>query len=56
MVVAWLVLSTVLVVNMTAFGNGDLDQRMKTFASMLAETASASTGGDAELQRRLATA
>lgn len=56
MVVAWLVLSTVLVVNMTVFGSGDLDQRMKTFASMLAETASSSTSDDAELQRRLATA
>ena len=58
MVVAWLVLSTLLIVNMTAFGDGDLDQRMKTFASMLAETASASveTGDDAELQRRLSNA
>lgn len=60
MVVAWLVLSSWLVVQMTSFGDGDLDQRMKTFASMLAETASSSviakTGGDAELQRRLATA
>lgn len=60
MVVAWLVLSTWLVVQMTSFGDGDLDQRMKTFANMLAETASASaninTDGDAELQRRLAAA
>ncbi|WP_339079323.1 ATP-binding protein [Pseudomonas sp. TMP9] len=60
MVVAWLVLSTWLVVQMTSFGDGDLDQRMKTFASMLSETASGSatvnSGGDAELQRRLGNA
>lgn len=56
MVVAWLVLSTWIVVGMMAFGDGDLDQRMKTFASMLAETASASTDNNGELRRRLAAA
>lgn len=56
MVVAWLVLSTWIVSGMVAFGDGDLDQRMKTFASMLAETASTSKGDDAELRRRLTAA
>jgi len=41
---------------MMALGDGDLDQRMKTFASMLAETASASTDSQVQLQHRLAAA
>ncbi|MBG6219660.1 MULTISPECIES: ATP-binding protein [unclassified Janthinobacterium] len=60
MVVAWLVLSIWIIAGMMTFGKGDLDQRMKTFASILAETASASggakAGDDAELRRRLAAA
>ena len=56
MLVAWLVLSTWLIFRMMALGDGDLDQRTKTFASMLAETASASTDSQEQLQYRLAAA
>ena len=54
MLVAWLVLTVWLVVQMMAFGDGDLDQRMRTFARILAEAAGPGTGPDEALRQRLA--
>jgi signal transduction histidine kinase len=56
MAVAWLVLSGWLIVQMMAYGNGDLDRRMDYFAQTLAEAASAARDDPSELQRRLRTA
>lgn len=52
--VGWLVLSALMVYNMLSFGHGDLDQRMKTYAAMVAETASMRSGNEAELKNHIA--
>ena len=44
MLVCWVVLVGWLLHAMTAYENGDLDQRMKYFAEILAETASGAAG------------
>ncbi len=55
MAIAWFGLTAWLMVQMMAFGNGDLDRRMELFAQGLAEAGSAARGGRQDLERRLAT-
>ena len=55
MAIAWLILTVWLLVQMMAFGNGDLDRRMELLAQALAEAASAARDDPVELKRRLAT-
>jgi signal transduction histidine kinase len=55
MAVAWFGLTAWLMVQMMAFGNGDLDRRMEFFAQALAEAGSAARNDSQDLERRLAT-
>jgi signal transduction histidine kinase len=55
MAIAWFGLTAWLMVQMMAFGNGDLDRRMEFFAQALAEAGSAARNDAQDLERRLAT-
>jgi signal transduction histidine kinase len=55
MAIAWFGLTAWLMVQMLAFGNGDLDRRMELFAQGLAEAGSSARADRQDLERRLAT-
>lgn len=54
MATAWFCLTVWLMVQMMAFGNGDLDRRMEFFAQALAEAGSSARDDPKELARRVA--
>ena len=56
MAMAWLVLTTWLMLQMMSFGDGDFDRRLTVFAQVLAEAGSATGNAPSELSSRVARA